>query len=142
MCAHTCAEHRVPTPKRLFPERLAPGEYPVLDHPLVSAPHVVDENVDPARLLSNALEGSRHLSIHSVVAANAGDAPIFINECAIADRAAGDEHPRPAAPERACDAAANAEGPTGDDGDLAFEGFHGSTYSESQPNCSGLYTLE
>ena len=73
-------------------------------------------------LASDALERRRHLGIEPVVAANASDALI---DGTIVRRAAGDEHPRTVVSKRAGDPTANAEGPTGDDSDIAFESFHG-----------------
>ena len=69
---HTSIEHRIPAPKRLFPEWLAPREYTVFHHLLVAAPNIVDENVDGASLL-NARECSCDLFILSVVATNSCD---------------------------------------------------------------------
>ena len=54
-----------------------------------------------------------------VVAADAGD--VRIDRRAIVHRAAGHEDSRPLVGERAGDAAADAEGPAGDDGDLIVQ---------------------
>jgi hypothetical protein len=54
---------------------------PVLDHPLVSTPDVVNEDVDPVSLPSDALERRRHLWIQPVVAPNTGD--VLIDGCTI-----------------------------------------------------------
>jgi hypothetical protein len=106
----------------LFPERLRPGECPVLDHLLVPAPDVVDEDVDPLRLPGDTIERGRHLGIEPMVAANAGDA--LIDRPSIAYRSAGHKHLRPLVSERARDPAANAEGPTGHDSHLPLQRFH------------------
>ena len=132
--AHSCAEHRVPAPERLFPERLAPRECPVLDHPLVSAPDVVHEDVDPVSRLERRARTRPSPRIQPVVAANTGD--VLIDRCTIVHRAAGHEHPRPVVSERARDPAADAEGPPGDDGDPAFQGIHdGEDLANTPTNC-------
>jgi hypothetical protein len=55
--------HRLSRRQPLLPEWLSPCECPVFYHPFVTAPNVVDENIDLARLPSNALERGRHLKI-------------------------------------------------------------------------------
>ena len=62
------AEHRVPAPERLLPERLAPGELAVLDHPLVAAPDVVHEDVDAAAFVEDVLERRVDLGVVAMVA--------------------------------------------------------------------------
>ena len=74
-------------------------------------------------LPSDALERGRHLCIQPVVAANTGDvAHRWAHHRAPSGRS---RTPAPRRGQRACDPAANAEGPPGDDRDLAFEIFHG-----------------
>jgi len=77
MRANARAEHRVPTPERLFPEWLAPGESPILDHALVAAPHVVHQDVDRARLAGDPVERRFHLRVHPMVAADTRD-PLIV----------------------------------------------------------------
>src|SRR5437764_1845082 len=43
--AHPGGEHRVPAPERLLPEGQRPRKLSVLDHILVAAPDVINENV-------------------------------------------------------------------------------------------------
>ena len=74
--ADTSVEHCVPTPKRLFPKRLAPGEHTIFDHSLIAAPDVVDENADGASLPSHERECSSDLFIVPVVTANASNSGI------------------------------------------------------------------
>ena len=89
-------------------------------------------------LPGDALERGRHLGIQPVVAANTGD--VLIDGCTIVHRPARHEHPRPVVSKRAGDPAANAEGPARDDGDSAFQSFHGRTYSEHKANCQERVT--
>ena len=117
--AHAGAEHRVPSPQRLFPERLAPGERAVFNHPFVSAPDVVDEDVDPVRLPSDALERGRHFGVHRWSQGMPGDRR---HQCTIGRGSAGDEHARALVSQRACDAAADAKRAPSDDGDTVVEG--------------------
>src|SRR3982750_1607213 len=93
MRAHSSTKHCVPAPQRLFPERFGPGECAVLDHPLVAAPDVVDEDVDPAGLPNHTLERRRHLLIQPVVAPNAGNLLVAI--CTIVGRPASHEDTSP-----------------------------------------------
>ena len=69
--------------------------------------------------LGDALEGGRHVRIHAVVAADAGDA---VFSCTLVRRSAGDEHPRAVVSQRARDAAADAVRGPGNDGDTVVEG--------------------
>src|SRR5258706_13840319 len=104
--AHAGAEHGVRPPQGVFSERLGPREGAVLDHPLVPAPHVVHEDVDPVRLPCDALERGRYLGIKPVVAANTCD--VLIDWYAIVHRAAGHAHTSPLLSKCAGDPAANA----------------------------------
>jgi hypothetical protein len=67
------AEHRVPTPEWLFPEWLGPGEIAILDHALVSTPNAIHQDVDRIGLADDQLERRFHLSVDSMVAADARD---------------------------------------------------------------------
>src|SRR5438552_16460732 len=68
MRADAGAEHRIPPPERLFPERLRPRELAVLDHAFVTAPDVVHQNIDAASVVENAPEDSFYLIVQTVVA--------------------------------------------------------------------------
>jgi hypothetical protein len=98
----------------------------------VLTPDVVDEDVDPATLPGDALERGHHLDIQPVVAANTCDALI---DGRTIHRAAGHEYACPVAGQRGCDPAANAEGPPGDERDMAVQRVHGRTYSENTASC-------
>src|SRR5260370_430233 len=65
------AEHRVPTPERLFPEWLGPGENAILNHPLVATPHAVHQDVNRVGLVDDPVERRFHLAVDSMVAADA-----------------------------------------------------------------------
>ncbi len=120
--AHAGAEHRVPAPERLFPERPGPREYPVLEHPFVSAPDVVDEDIDPLRVPGDALERGRHLGVTPMVATNTDNA--LVRRRGVVQRAAGDEDARPLLGKRPGDPASDAQAPPGDDRDTTFKVFH------------------
>src|SRR5215471_559631 len=72
------AEHRVPTPEPLFPERLGPSEFTIFYHAIVAAPDVVHKNIDRLRLADDRVERSFYLGIDSVIAANTRYPPIHM----------------------------------------------------------------
>src|SRR5690349_12491873 len=96
------AEHRVPAPQRLFPERLAPRELTVVHHPLVTAPDGVHEDVDAAGLVQYPPQRPFHLRIVAVIARN-DDRPAVSG----ASGSTGREHARTEPPELARHAAAD-----------------------------------
>src|SRR5262245_9204063 len=61
-------EHGIPAPYGLFPEWPAPRELSVDDHPLVSAPDIVHEHIEPVPLARNRFEHAAHLLVISMVA--------------------------------------------------------------------------
>ena len=73
MGAHAGAEHRVPTPERLLPEWLGPGEAAVFDHVFITTPDIIHENVDAAGLTYNRRESGIDLRVFLVVAADRGN---------------------------------------------------------------------
>src|SRR5262245_60837671 len=128
MRPHAGAEHRIPPPQGLFPERLGPGECPILNHMLVAAPDVVDKDIDSGRLTADALERPRHLCIQPVVTANAGNALVI--DCTVLRRAARHKHPRTVAGKLACDPSTNTKGTASHDGDIVLYCSHRRNYSE------------
>src|SRR5260370_37167227 len=107
VCSYSCAEHRVPAPKGLFPERLSPGKCAIFDHPLVSTPDVINEDVDTLSFPGYAFERRGHLCIQPMVAANTRDA--VLNGCPLLDRTTSNEDSRAAVSKCTCDAPAKAE---------------------------------
>jgi hypothetical protein len=113
--ADTGAEHRVPPPQRLLPERLHPGELAVVHHPLVAAPYVVDEDVDGV-VLCDARERGFDVAVHGVIAANADGA--FADGLEIRFRTSGDEDLRALPGQFTGDTTADAAAPSCDESDL------------------------
>ena len=67
------AEHRIPAPEWLFPERLGPGEIATLNHALVTTPDVVHQDIDGAGLAEDQVECRFHLGVAAMVAADTRD---------------------------------------------------------------------
>src|SRR5215213_9178872 len=105
MSTNPCAEHCIPAPQGLLPERLRPGELPSIHHTLVAAPHVVHQDVDDIGLTKNQIERRVHLPVVAMIATNTGD--LFIEPLEIRGRAASDEDSRSVLSELARDTAAN-----------------------------------
>ena len=63
--AHPRAEHCIPSPERLLPKTVLPHvNITVFEHPLITAPNVIDENVDVTRFRGHPLERGRYLRNH------------------------------------------------------------------------------
>lgn len=77
MRAHAGCEHAIPLPERLLPERHA-RQRPV--HVLVPAPHVVDEEIEPAVLVADATEERLDVGVNGVVAAHGDAAPAKLGD--------------------------------------------------------------
>src|SRR5437764_2987287 len=71
--AHASGEHRVPAPERLLPEGPRPRKLAVLDHLLVAAPDVINENVQATLLFTHSLKHRLDLSVMSMVARDWND---------------------------------------------------------------------
>src|SRR5437868_3321996 len=70
---HASRKHRVPAPERLLPEGQRPCELAVLDHLLVAAPDVINENVQTTLLFTHSLKHRLDLSVMSMVARDWND---------------------------------------------------------------------
>ena len=91
--AHAGVDHFPPALARLIPERHGPGEAAFgIDHLLVPAPRVVDENVQTALLGRNPLE---HAADRAVVGMVTGNAEHRRLEIRAGNRAAGRVDDRP-----------------------------------------------
>src|SRR5262245_46101735 len=73
MRTHTGAEHRIPTPDKLIPEWLRPGENAILDHILVATPHIIHKYIDGPGFAVDLLKSGFHLCVEAMVAADACD---------------------------------------------------------------------
>ena len=113
------AEHRIPPPERLFPEWPGPRELAVVDHALVAAPHVVDQDVDSGGTRAGCVRRPRRPARPRDGRTDAVTAvsEAFVIRC----RTAGDVDARTALGELACDASADASRRSGHHRDLAVQ---------------------
>ena len=115
MRADAGCEHRVPAPQGLLPERLRPREIAILDHPLVAAPHIVDQDVDTLGLGKDFLERGFDLRVLTVVTTNRRC--LLVDQLVIRRRSPGDENSRAVLRELSRHAASDALGGAGHDAD-------------------------
>src|SRR5262249_14289362 len=87
--ANTGVHHARPPMRGLLPEGEAPGELDALHHALVTAPRVVDDDVDGGRRLRNARKRRSSLTVVGVIAA---ETRYTGRQVRGVDRAAGREH--------------------------------------------------
>src|SRR5262245_56233673 len=66
---YTTVEHRIPPPRRLFPERRGPRELATIDHTFVTAPRGIDEDVDALFASKYVVEYGGRVGIVRVIAA-------------------------------------------------------------------------
>src|SRR5262249_49941326 len=103
---------------RLLPERQRPGEPAAgVHHLLVTAPRVVDEDVQPSLIPRDAIEGGADRPIVRVIAGQSNDRG---RKRGLVDRTAGRVDDGPGVGERGSDPTADAAARAGDEGNLSL----------------------
>jgi hypothetical protein len=111
--AHASVHHRVPEVIGLFPEGEEPGEAAArVDHALVAAPRVVDEQIQFAAGVRNLTESANDLFVFGVIAGNADHR---LRQIGVGDAAAGAEDTKASGGERDRHAAAHSATGAGDE---------------------------
>jgi hypothetical protein len=72
-CANPGFHHRGPSVARLLPKREAPRELTAFDHPLVTTPGGIDNDVETVATFTNLSEQILDFAINEVIALNALD---------------------------------------------------------------------
>jgi hypothetical protein len=102
----------------LFPEWFAPRKSGRFHHSLVTAPRVVDENVDAGALRDDLAEDRFDLIVVSMITANWRDTPV--GRCGVTGRSSRDEHIGAFGCEFDGHSSADTLRPTGDDRDVVL----------------------
>src|SRR5207247_7732212 len=137
--ANAGAEHRIPPPQGLLPERLRPGELAVLNHPLVATPDVVHKKIDVAGFGENPAERRVNFGVHAMIAAERGAETVHVAKVLL--RPAGRVHLRTCAGELARNASTDASAGAGHTGHFAVQWLHHATLRRWKWACIGKIEL-
>src|SRR5262249_3588280 len=105
VCANAGCEHSIPAPQRLLPEWFGPGESAMLDHVLITAPNVIDQDINGLGLARELLKSRVLLRCLPMVAPNPDN--LVLQRFMVINRTAGDKNPRSFSSELASDSAAH-----------------------------------
>ena len=120
-CANARRDHRVPAPRRLFPERRHPREAAIFDHAFVAAPGNVHEHIEVTALVLNLLKHRRDRVIVGVIAGDPRDGGV---EIGASDRTTSGIHLRARVSQAECDAASDAAACARDERDTSIQIGH------------------